>query len=237
MRFSSNAAGLFLIAWVLHAGDAAAAVLRYSSQAEFLAKSGYSESAAAVVRQGDGDQGGPFEYALLKEGGVPVIDSLGDVTWSDHETHDPGLTVLETGLARLTLRDGEGLFGDTGLRDIGANPAINALVVQLNAENADSASLGNITVVLEAGEQIGLGPILDEAGDGEFLMLVDTRLGKGFSLSAAAVLIDAGDALDDATVPGYRFSLGATTVPLPAAGWLLGAALGLLGWLRRSTGS
>lgn len=228
MRIRLIVAGVFFAASALHAAYAAAAVLTYDSETEFLNQAGFSPSAAAVVRQGDGDQGGPFEYALLQKDGIALIDSLGDVTWSEHETHDPGLTLLETGLLRLTLTDGQGLFGDTGLQEVGANPAINALIVQVVAGSDDTVSLENIAVVLDAGEQIVFGPILDQEGDGEFLMLVDSRLAKGFSLTAAATLVAGGETTENPDIPAYRFSLGSTIVPLPGAGWLFLSALVVL---------
>jgi len=56
--------------------------------------------------------------------------------------------------------------------------------------------------------------------------------GQGNQFFAARVAgFDAGDGVESA------FFGGSTVVPLPASVWLLGSALGLLGWIRRARGS
>ncbi|MFW2404428.1 MAG: VPLPA-CTERM sorting domain-containing protein [Gammaproteobacteria bacterium] len=104
---------------------------------------------------------------------------------------------------------------------------------QTTAENALDAIINELN--LAGAEKAG-----ESALDGDFNVLVPYGVSGSTSLNAwgkreppATVWSDQGTL--NWNINGVQVFATFTSVPIPAAAWLFGSALGLLGWMRRRT--
>ena len=222
---------LLFLAGCFGMATAKAAIVSYVSDADFLANAGFSKSFGATSRWGNNPAAsGDWEYAVVNAADAPV-GTPGLVLWNEHNVHEAHFSY--TGLTAQYIMCDTSIFGDTGAQAVTGGSGINALAFRARAGDDDLSILGSIIVFFDVDNSfVELGDLTGDQ-DAEYLMLVDDRLAHGFQVWMLAALFDEGVPSTAGSIPFYGLKVGTSTVPVPAAAWLFGSGLALLGWLRR----
>lgn len=242
----------------LVAAPTPAATVGYSSDAAFLLGAGFVSSGGANARWGNNGTSGDWEYAVVNGADMPLSQgqlrwsdlpgyAAGSATVANHEFT---FTYAVSGALTFALRDASGVAvgSDTdpatpGTQRVaagviapppgGIDTLVITLVIRARAAADDVAAVGpggaeaGLRVSFAGGGFLDLGRLVGD-GDAEYLVLRDTRLADGFTISDSAALRDGAGSL-----PMWQFKIGVTPVPEPAALALALAGLALLGLLVR----
>lgn len=220
-----------VVSTLVGAVNASAAVVSYTSDADFLANAAFTKSFGANARWGNSATNGDWEYAVVNAADVPIGVS-GQLNWyNGNNLHSYGFDYDGLTTARFDI-DGDGASPvTTGNQTVSPLPSINALAIRARANAGDIAQLTSMTVLFDLGGSVNLGSLVGD-GNAEYIMLIDSRLAGGFSIGGNAQVQDGSGSL-----PMYGFKVGVSTVPVPAAAWLFGSAmLGLVSMGRRRQG-
>lgn len=186
------------------------------------------------IRWGNNETNGDWEYAVVNAGDIPIgPDNPKQVKWSDYSTtHSYSFSysaAANTASLGLTLsKDSASIPLAVSSGEVTA-AQINAIIFRAKAADGDMASLlFPISINFTSGGSLSLQSLVGDF-DAQSLLLVDGRLAEGFTVTGQATLADGKGSL-----PMYQFKVGVSTVPVPAAVWLLGTGLaGLLALRKR----
>lgn len=216
-------AALVLGAALAMATPASALTLGFASDADFLANAGFTKDFGGNVRWGNAGASGDWEYSVVDGNDVPIgVGNPLQHAWTGGMTPNPhGVSFAYddgTGVADLAISV-ESTVSSAGV-SVGGD-GVNALAVRARADLADVAALANLVVTFDVGGSVNLGSLAGDA-DAEYVVLIDARLGGGFTLTADANLSDGSGSL-----PQYGFKVG-NAVPEPGAAALLLLGAGAL---------
>jgi hypothetical protein len=236
----------------------ATSVFTIDNDADFIAtyQPDFTKDFGANVRWGNAATNGDWEYSVVDGGDFPLPGTNpkqfawatpSPTTLNEHLVSlvfDPDLSVMSDELT-LGLDFTSGSITDPA--DSVGTPTVtlpvNALFVRARAEVGDVATLDDIIVTFEVDNtSINLndvalagGTFFDDTGNGsaEYIVLIDSRLDDGFTVTASADLQDG-----KGSVPQYGFKVG-HYVPEPATVLFLGSGLvglAVCGRARRARG-
>lgn len=231
--------GLLLAA----SGVAHAAMVTYTSDADFLANAQFTKQFGYNVKNGNSAGNGDWEYAVVNASDVPQFGSQ-QLAWGINTQRDHDFSFAYDGSAMADLD----LMNITGLPALanqsnsgnvsGLASAPNALFVRAKDSGTNAqVDLSNLTLTfLVDNAVINLGSLIGDA-DAAYVGVVDARVAGGFTLTGD-VQLNTGDAGGGGSTRMYQAKIGTVpaVVPVPAAAWLFGSALGAVAWLRRKTG-
>lgn len=258
LRSSTFAPSLFALALLGASWQARAALTTFVNDADFNTNAGFSKVGGANVRWGNNAVNGDWEYAVVNASDAPIgASSQGQLALSALPGYASGsdavanmqftFSYTDAGLLSLSLRDIDGMSVGSAASVLGSvtlNPGVNALALRANIGTGDYAVIGpglttggdpsaagvqGLRVNFTSGGFFDLGRLSGDFG-AEYLMLTDSRLAGGFTITDTATLRDGSGSL-----PMWQFKLGTapSPVPLPAALPLLAAGLGVMGWVGR----
>lgn len=210
---------LLVSALLLAATPASALTLTFSSDAAFLATT-FTKDFGGNVRWGNAGASGDWEYSVVDGSDIPIGSAQQQYAWGGGANpHDVTFAYDDgTGVADLTLS----VDPDVSSASVAVGgDGVNAIAIRARADLGDMATLDDITVTFDVdATSVNLGSLAGD-GDAEYVVLIDSRLAFGFTLTADANLEDGSGSL-----PQYGFKVG-NAVPEPGALALIAAPLAL----------
>jgi hypothetical protein len=185
----------------------------------------FTKTFGGNIRWGNNDTNGDWEYSVVDASDNPILPSNPkQVKWTDYSpTHSYSFSfnsASNSAALGLTMsKDSGSIALDISSGSV-THAQINAIIFRAKAADGDVASLLKpIIINFTSGGSLQLESLTGDS-DAQSFLLVDDRLAEGFTVTGAATLADGRGSL-----PMYQFKVGFSTVPVPAAVWLLGTGL------------
>jgi len=219
----------------LCAASASAYTVTYTSDTDFLANASFTKFFGANVRWGK-PGAADWEYAIVNANETSTLGSQQQHEWALNPDPNSHSYLLDwddnTGVAALSISL------ETNVANAIPSPvgSVNALVIRARASgvNGEAITLDSpITISFDddLGNPLVVGPLNADA-DAQYIVIVDARLGGGFSVGGlASIFRDDGSAPIEGSEPQYGFKVG--FVPEPSTALLLGGGLLALSLARR----
>lgn len=233
-------ARLFALALVATSA-AQAATVTYVSDADFLANAQFTKQFGYNVKNGNSAANGDWEYAIVNGSDVPQFGS-GQIAWGINADRDHDFSFGYDGAAIADLD----LMNITGLGNVSNSGNVSSLVsggspnaVFIRAANKDGGASAKVDLsqlvltFLVDNSSINLGSLVGDA-NAQYIGVIDARVAGGFTITGD-VDLNMGSGGGGSTRM-YQAKIGISqqaVVPVPAAVWLFGGALGALGLLKR----
>jgi hypothetical protein len=237
MSMTRTIAALLLVA----AGAAQAATVTYSSDAAFLANAQFTKQFGYNVKNGNSAANGDWEYAIVDGSDVPQFGSQ-QLAWGHNIQRDHDFSFVYDGSAIADL-DLMNITGVPALPDQSNSGDVSGLVsgspnaIFIRAKDSGTNSqveLANLFITfLSDNSVVNLGSLIGDA-DAAYVGVIDSRVAGGLTITGDAFL-NTGNSGGGGSTRLYQAKVGVSNavVPVPAAAWLFGGALGALGLLRR----
>ncbi len=238
MKTSARLLSFFCL--VSMAGIAGAATVSYSSDADFLANAQFTKQFGYNVKNGNSAVNGDWEFAIVNATDVPQFGS-NQLAWAANTQRDHDFSFAYDGTSTADL-DLMNIIGAPALPDqsnsgdvsglISGSP--NAIFIRARDSGTNSqVDLSGLSILfLSDNGVINLGSLIGDA-DAAYIGVIDARVSGGFIITGD-VALNTGDAGGGGSTRMYQAKIGVVSaVPVPAAFWLFGSAVGLLALLRR----